>query len=91
MGVDPSTFLLEIIDCLKDLEIARHQLDRKMQEKSTETEEAVQLGPLLMGFGEEVFDEEGFTPVLSRKTKKAMRSAAKDEGRETWTCTGRYT
>jgi hypothetical protein len=39
MGVDPSTFLLENFDCLKDLEIARHQLDRKLQEKSTELEE----------------------------------------------------
>jgi hypothetical protein len=29
MGVDPSTFSLENVDCLKDLEIARHQLDRK--------------------------------------------------------------
>jgi hypothetical protein len=35
------------------------------------------MGPLLLGFGEDTTDDEGFTPVLSRKTKKAMRSAAK--------------
>jgi hypothetical protein len=77
MGVDPSTFSLENVDCLKDLEIARHQLDRKQQEKSNESEDSNQQDPLLLGFGEETTDDEGFTPVLSRKTRKAMRSASK--------------
>jgi hypothetical protein len=32
---------------------------------------------MLLGFGEEITDDEGFTPVFSRKTKKAMRYVAK--------------
>jgi hypothetical protein len=30
MGIDPSSFQLENIDCLKDLEIARHHIDQKL-------------------------------------------------------------
>jgi hypothetical protein len=33
-------------------------------------------GPLLLGFGEMDSDEEEFTPVLSRRSKKALRSAS---------------
>jgi hypothetical protein len=49
MGVDPSSFSLENVDCLKDLEIARHQLDRKQQEKSNESEETNQHGSFVVG------------------------------------------
>jgi hypothetical protein len=34
MGIDPSSFQLENIDCLKDLEIARHHIDQKLQENA---------------------------------------------------------
>jgi hypothetical protein len=33
--------------------------------------------PLLLGFGEESDDGEDFTPVISKRTKKKLRSAVK--------------
>jgi hypothetical protein len=33
MGLDPSTFHLENVDFLKDLEIARHQLEKSCRKK----------------------------------------------------------
>jgi hypothetical protein len=32
---------------------------------------------LFLGFGEEDMDDDGFTPVMSKKTKKRMKSACK--------------
>jgi hypothetical protein len=32
---------------------------------------------LLLGFGEEDTDEEGFTPVVSRRNRKKMKSSSK--------------
>jgi hypothetical protein len=72
MGVDLSSFSLEKIDCLKDLELARDNLEHK----KCETLEPESLGPtqvLLLGFGEET-DEEGFTLVVLRRTRKQNKS-----------------
>jgi hypothetical protein len=77
MGVDPSSFQLENVDCLKDLEIARHHIDQKLQENSDIPVESNSHSPLLLGFGESDSDSDGFTPVLSRSSKKKVRAAAK--------------
>jgi hypothetical protein len=77
MGVDPRTFHLDNVDCLKDLEIARHSIKQKLEEKVNNPMEQIPHSPLLLGFGENDFDNEGFTPVLSKKAKKKNRSAVK--------------
>jgi hypothetical protein len=70
MGVDPSSFQLESIDCLKDLEIARHHIDQKLQKKTDTPTDSISQSPLLLGFGESDSDSDGFTPVLSKSSKK---------------------
>jgi hypothetical protein len=44
---------------------------------STVEEQVLPAPPLLLGFGEESDDGEDFTPVISKRTKKKMRSAVK--------------
>jgi hypothetical protein len=70
MGVDPSSFQLESIDCLKDLEIARHHIDQKLQKKTDTPTDSISQSPLLLGFGESDSDSDGFTHVLSKSSKK---------------------
>jgi hypothetical protein len=77
MGVDPRTFHLDNVDCLKDLEIARHSIKQKLEENVNNPMEQIPHSPLLLGFGENDSDNEGFTPVLSKKAKKKNRSAVK--------------
>jgi hypothetical protein len=77
MGIDPSSFQLENIDCLKDLEIARHHIDQKLQENIDTPSESNSQSPLLLGFGESDLDSYGFTPVLSKSSKKKMKAAAR--------------
>jgi hypothetical protein len=77
MGVDPISFSFEKINCMKDLEIARHSLIEKQKYKSSEQKESMPHQPLLLGFGEDSDEELDFTPVLSRKSKKKLRSAVK--------------
>jgi hypothetical protein len=62
---------------LKDLEIARHSIKQKLEEKVNIPMEQTPHSPLLLGFGENDSDSEGFTPVLSKKAKKRIRSAVK--------------
>jgi hypothetical protein len=78
MGINASSLSLEKIDCLKDLEIARHNINMKKDYVvSTVEEQVLPASPLLLGFGEESNDGEDFTHVISKRTKKKMRSAAK--------------
>jgi hypothetical protein len=82
MGVDPNTFTLENINHIKDLEIARHNLNCKSQvlqneQKDIQTGEPNQV--LFLGFGEENEEEEEFTPVVSRRTRKKLKSAKKSK------------
>jgi hypothetical protein len=77
MGIDPSSFQLENIDCLKDLEIARHHIDQKLQEKNDTPSDSISQSPLLLGFGESESDSDGFTPVLSKSSRKKMKAAAR--------------
>jgi hypothetical protein len=70
MGVDPSTFHLDNIDCLKDLEIARHSINKKIAEKDITPMEKNPQSPLLLGFGENDSDNEDFTPVLFKKIQE---------------------
>jgi hypothetical protein len=67
MGVDPSTFHLDNIDCLKDLEIARHFIEQKTLEKEDVPTDSSLQSPLLLGFGDNDSDNDDFTPVFSKK------------------------
>ncbi|KAK1570145.1 hypothetical protein QYE76_027234 [Lolium multiflorum] len=75
IGVDPRTFNLDTINYLKDLEQARHAIAGAHTDIESEIESDVDK-VLLLEFdrvqGSE--DEEGFTPVLSRKKRKKRRS-----------------
>jgi hypothetical protein len=62
---------------LKDLEIARHHIDQKLQENVDIPTESSPHSPLLLGFGESDSDSEGFTPVLSRRSKKKIKAATR--------------
>jgi hypothetical protein len=69
---------LEKINYLKDLEQARHAIvvAQNTQENEVESDsERV----LLLGFGrdQDLEDEDDFTPVVSRRSKKKKRSAGK--------------
>jgi hypothetical protein len=80
MGVDPDTFTLENINHIKDLEIARHNLNCKSQLLQNNNKDAQPAEPskvLFWGFGEEDDEEEEFTPVVSRRTRKRMKSVNK--------------
>jgi hypothetical protein len=80
MGVAPDSFDLEKINHIKALEIARHNLaDRINKNVSVDEKESDTAGAqtLFLGFGQEEMDDEGFTPFLSKKTKKKMQSACK--------------
>jgi hypothetical protein len=72
MGVNPDTFTLEKINHIKDLEIARHNLNCKSQLLQIDSMDKQPGGAsqvLFLGFGEEDDDGEDFTLVLSRKPK----------------------
>jgi hypothetical protein len=86
MGVDPSSFSFEKVNCMKDLEIARHSLIEKQKDKTSDQEETLPHQPLLLGFGEDSDDELDFTPVLSRKSKKKLRSERKMKKKEEVLC-----
>jgi hypothetical protein len=80
MGVAPYTFNLEKINHLKALEIARHNLNDKMNKDNNLVEEQHAAGcvqTLFLGFDEEDVYDEGYTPVLSRKSKRKMKSSCK--------------
>jgi hypothetical protein len=75
IGVDPKTFNLENINYLKDLEQARHAIAVAHTDIEPEVESEVEK-VMLLEFDREQRseDEEGFTPVLSRKKRKKRRS-----------------
>jgi hypothetical protein len=80
MGVVPGSFNLEKINHIKALEVARHNLAEKIIKKVNDKEsesDTVGTHTLFLGFGEEDMDYEGYTPFLSKKTKKRMKSACK--------------
>jgi hypothetical protein len=79
MGVDPGSFSLEKINCMKDLEIARHSLIAKQVPDKAADGNSVSNQPLLLGFDDESEDDLDFTPVVSKKTKKKMRSVGKQK------------
>jgi hypothetical protein len=79
MDVDPSSFSLEKINCMKDLEIARHSLIAKQVPDKAADENSVLNQPLLLGFDDESEDDLDFTPVISKKTRKKMRSVGKQK------------
>ncbi|KAK1697578.1 hypothetical protein QYE76_014275 [Lolium multiflorum] len=80
MGVNPASFTLENVSYLKDLEIARHNIVT-MQKISDNSNINESNQVLLLGFGdvqsESDRDVEGddFTPVFSRKKRRAKKSA----------------
>ena len=71
MGVDPASFNLDNIDYMKDLEVARHNIENKKKEVVANASEAnKQVAPL--GWREEDGgDNDGFTPIISRRKRKA--------------------
>jgi hypothetical protein len=76
MGVNADTFTLEKINHIKDLEIARHNLNYKsqqLQNASMDNQPVEACQVLFLGFGEEGDDGEDFTPVISRKSKKELK------------------
>jgi hypothetical protein len=82
MGVSPASFSLEKISYLKDLEIAIHNIVAMQNSYvSTNGDDSNQV--LLMGLGDDQsesdrdVEEDDFTPVLSRRKKKAKKSACK--------------
>ena len=76
MGVDSSTFTLDNINCLKDLEVARHNIDCKRNTVGANDEiDSEKVG--LLGWGEDGEEIEDFTPVISKKNRKKLRSACK--------------
>jgi hypothetical protein len=80
MCVDPDTFTLENINHIKDLEIARHNLNCKSQLLQNENKDAQPAEPsqvLFLGFGEQNDEEEDFAPVVSRRTRKRLKCANK--------------
>jgi hypothetical protein len=71
MGINASSLSFEKIDCLKDLEIARHNINMKKDTATSTVEEQVfPAPPLLLGFGEDSDDEGDFTPIISKRTRK---------------------
>jgi hypothetical protein len=83
-GIDNNSITLEKINMLKDLEIARHALAEKVvtveeesheQEGTVEEESHEQEGTVeLLGWKDEG-EKDGFTPVISRRTKKELRKS----------------
>jgi hypothetical protein len=64
---------------MKDLEIARHSLIAKQVTDNADVESSAPNQPLLLGFDEESEDDLDFTPVISKKTRKKMRSVGKQK------------
>jgi hypothetical protein len=64
---------------MKDLEIARHSLIAKQVPDKAADEISVLNQPLLLGFDEESEDDLDFTPVISKKTRKKLRSVGKQK------------
>jgi hypothetical protein len=80
MGVAPGSFNLEKINHIKALEIARHNLaDKNKKNVNVQETENVTAGAhtLLLGFCEEEMDDEDYTPFISKKNRKRMKSACK--------------
>jgi hypothetical protein len=82
MGVCPTSFSLENVSYLKDLEIARHNM--AVVQNSAVNSNDIDSNPiLLLGLGEEQnesdrdVEEEAFTPVLSRRKRRNKKSACK--------------
>jgi hypothetical protein len=82
MGVCPTSFSLENVNYLKDLEIARHNMG--VVQNSVVNSNDVDSNPiLLLGLSEEQsesdrdIEEEAFTPVLSRRKRRNKKSACK--------------
>jgi hypothetical protein len=75
IGVNPETFTMDDINYLKDLEQARHAIAVAHTGTEPETESDTER-IMLLGFDREqgCEDEDGFTPVLSRKKRKKRRS-----------------
>jgi hypothetical protein len=80
MGVDPSSFSLDKINSMKDLEIARHSLIAKQVNGKSDMEKPESRQPLLLGFDEESEDDFDFTPVISKKTRKNSGETEKERG-----------
>jgi hypothetical protein len=80
MGVNPETFTLEKINYLKDLEQARHAIDKVQNAQEAEVDSDSDR-VLLLGFesDQDLAEEDDFTPVVSRRNRKKRRSAGKDK------------
>jgi hypothetical protein len=80
MGVNLDTFTLDKINNITDLDVARHNLNCKTHMKKLENLEeqpAISNQVLFLSFGGDEEEVDDFTPVISRKTKKKMKSACK--------------
>jgi hypothetical protein len=82
MGINPETFTMENINYLKDLEQARHAIAIAQSTTEPDSESDTE-NVLLLGFGrgQDLEDEDDFTPVLSRKNRKKRRSLVKSRRR----------
>jgi hypothetical protein len=71
---------LEKINYLKDLEQARHAVAVAQNTQETEVESDSDI-VLLLGFGkdQDLDDEDDFTPVVSRRSRKKKRSVGKSK------------
>ena len=61
---------------MKDLEIARCKINAKKTNVETEAVENKKY-VMLLGWGEKEVDKDGFTPVISKSTKKGIKAARK--------------
>lgn len=78
MGVNWDVNDMEVINVIKDLEIARHTLEKKRDEKSNVTDEneevvSPSVEQQLLGWHSESSDEEEFTLVTSKRSRKKKK------------------
>jgi hypothetical protein len=77
IGVNPVSLYMEKINYLKDLEQARHAIAIVQSNQEIESDSEPER-ILLLGFGrEQDIDEDDFTPVISRRSRKKRKSGGR--------------
>jgi hypothetical protein len=77
IGVNPVSLYMEKINYLKDLEQARHAIAVVQSNQEIESDSEPER-ILLLGFGrEQDIDEDDFTPVISRRSRKKRKSGGR--------------
>lgn len=77
IGIDMDDMHLEKIHLLQDLEVARHNLGAKKEEVVEEGAPIANGQVILLDWENDHIEQEDFTPVISRKTKKKNKSVVK--------------